>query len=100
MVFRILGFHLWALVVGVILLDSGVQGAQGGEPEPGARVARRGTESREFDLYDQLLQRGIAGIGTRDVGLDALGLERRVRRGRGLILAAVGAFLAKGPQSP
>src|SRR5436190_1391851 len=27
-VFRVFGFHLWALVVGVILLDAGVQGAQ------------------------------------------------------------------------
>src|SRR5947209_14365345 len=27
-VFRVLGFHLWALVIGVILLDVGVQGAQ------------------------------------------------------------------------
>jgi len=99
-VFRVLGFHLWALVIGVILLDAGVQGAQVAN-QSRVLALRAEARNRVNTIYMiSYFSGGSLGSALGTWAWTHWGWSGVCAAGGGLMVAAVTAFLAKGPESP
>jgi len=98
-VFRILGFQMWALILGVILLDAGVQGAQVAN-QSRVLALRAEARNRVNTIYIiSYFSGGSLGSALGSWAWTHWGWSGVCAVGGGLMLAAVGAFLAKGPES-